>query len=138
LNRDKPCPQILRSFGNELVSVIDDSGLPFLGNFAELEANPETDFKGFEIAVDNLGHQPDSVIELGDADGIRGLVRERVGRNPDDGIRDKGARLSKLHGGEFSGPAFRANETRRETDKSALRTLCGFVSVSLGNLAPVS
>ena len=61
-----------------IVAVIDDAGLPFLGELAELEPDPQPDLEVGEIAVDDLGRQLDAVVELGDPDGVGRLVLERL------------------------------------------------------------
>ena len=57
---------------------MDDAGLAFFRKLAELQPDPHPDLEVGEITVDDLGRQPDAVVELRDADRIGRLVLERL------------------------------------------------------------
>ena len=65
-----------------------------------------------EVAVDDLGRQLHPVVELGDADGVGGLVVERCGGDPDDRIGQELAGLGELRSSTNSRPPHFGQTTR--------------------------
>jgi hypothetical protein len=125
-------------FRDELVAVIDDAGLALFRKLAELELDPQADRERVEIAIDDLGRQPDAVVELGDADGVGRLVLEGAGRHADDGVGQELAGLGQLGRNEFAAAAPGADEPGREGDLAAALAFPGLQAVPLRDLAPVA
>ena len=111
---------------------------PFLGELAELQPDPHPDREAVEVAVDDLGRQPDAVVELGDADRVGRLVLERPGRDSDDRVGQELAGLGQLRRLELAGPALWADDARGESDEAAGLAFPGLQPVPLGDLSPVS